>query len=58
MGDALPIAPQSPPTGYRSACNQWARRQGLIDQLLKDAIQFEAMPDAKQPRGDPQSGEE
>jgi hypothetical protein len=36
MGDVLKFL--QPAAGYRWACDQRARRQGVIDQLLRDAV--------------------
>jgi hypothetical protein len=36
------------PTGYRFGCDLFARRQRLVDQLLRDAVKSEATPDAEQ----------
>jgi len=47
MDDSLKSLRTPTPTGYRHACEH-AERQRIIDQLLQDALQSDAMLDAEQ----------
>src|SRR4029077_14732382 len=47
-----------PPAGYRWACDQRARRQGVIDQLLRDAVLHIQTDGQDRQRSDPQRKEE
>ena len=57
MGDALKFLQQQPPTGYQWARDQCARRQSVIDQLLRDAMLHIQIDGQDRQRSDPQRKE-